>query len=961
MEPIASRYLGWSDLPADLTQVEIEVLFTLSPSLISFLGTRRSDLSRLGLALQVCYVRMSGRLLGSTKLVSSEILATLARQLDIRPPMLASMRSLYRRRQTRYDHQKEAVAILGLKSLSAGSSRQLGAYLSEQAARCIGSDSLMHDAMTWLHRHEYLLPPRRGLEEIVARARERADQKLIVGISRDVPDVTCAQWISQLSERKSGRRGLFEALLTTPKGRSVSVLEAQTAKIAALRDLGADRLTLGGLSPALIAQHAAMVSARPASRIGRVSEPYRTIQIACFLHERLFSLSDQAARMADHLIARLWGQARRLTEEQDRGIQAQQQAFLLRLTLAASSDMDDAAFGALARSRLNDAGPILITGRLSRIRQTLLSSAKDLRRIGRATSTMRLELEGTQSKCATEFFENQTTEAADKALAAAGRTWTKLATPKVDLLNLASVASAMMLKRCLRNGSIGIAHSIEHRSPQHRLIPESQWPKTRRTLIRETGLPATSEAFLNRLKPALEIGLNALAKTVDSGGLTIADGRLVVPKLNAEAVDPKLRQTRLRAFGMIGKVQLPDILIEIDAITGFSSLLIGQEPAGDQDLVVRYAALLALGSDLTPASVCRMINGVEPKAVSRMVERIIAGGKLRQASDAILAFMRGHTIADLWGSGITASADMLSLETARHLWSARTDPRRQTASIGSYTHILDQWAILYDQPVLLGRRQTGVAIEGALRQNSIPHLEQLAVDTHGHTHFGMALAKLCGLDLCPRLAGISHRSLYLPTGMAVPESIKSIASPTIKPKDLNEGWDGLLRLAASVRTGHCPATFAMDWYGSAARGQAIHTAGTQAGKLLLTLYLCDYLTKLDFQRQVGKLLSQGEAVHTLQRALISRPLAPRSGRDQAELTAISGAMSLLANIIMAWNTSKLDALKASSPALFPNNHMAHIAPITHSHINMRGMMTFDFTAHREALFKRQSNQFSNFG
>jgi Domain of unknown function (DUF4158) len=134
MEPIASRYLGWSDLPADLTQVEIEVLFTLGPSLISFLGTRRSDLSRLGLALQVCFVRMSGRLLGSTKLVSSEILATLARQLDIRPPMLASMRSLYRRRQTRYDHQKEAVAILGLKSLSAGSSRQLGAYLSEQAA-----------------------------------------------------------------------------------------------------------------------------------------------------------------------------------------------------------------------------------------------------------------------------------------------------------------------------------------------------------------------------------------------------------------------------------------------------------------------------------------------------------------------------------------------------------------------------------------------------------------------------------------------------------------------------------------------------------------------------------------------------------------------------------------------------------------------------------------------------------
>src|SRR3546814_18035603 len=99
---------------------------------------------------------------------------------------------------------------------------------------------------------------------------------------------------------------------------------------------------------------------------------------------------------------------------------------------------------------------------------------------------------------------------------------------------------------------------------------------------------------------------------------------------------------------------------------------------------------------------------------------------------------------------------MMSLDATRHLWNARHEPRRGTPAIGTYTHVLDQWAIMNDMPIILNRRQAGPAIEGALRHEQV-ELTRLAVDTHGHTHFAMALAKLIGLDLCPRLAGLSTR------------------------------------------------------------------------------------------------------------------------------------------------------------------------------------------------------------
>jgi hypothetical protein len=58
---------------------------------------------------------------------------------------------------------------------------------------------------------------------------------------------------------------------------------------------------------------------------------------------------------------------------------------------------------------------------------------------------------------------------------------------------------------------------------------------------------------------------------------------------------------------------------------------------------------------------------------------------------------------------------MMSLETARTVWQARTDPRRRTASIGMYTHVRDRCGIFYDQPIVLNERQAGSAIEGVIR------------------------------------------------------------------------------------------------------------------------------------------------------------------------------------------------------------------------------------------------------
>ena len=87
-------------------------------------------------------------------------------------------------------------------------------------------------------------------------------------------------------------------------------------------------------------------------------------------------------------------------------------------------------------------------------------------------------------------------------------------------------------------------------------------------------------------------------------------------------------------------------------------------------------------------------------------------GRLRRANERVVKFQVKHAIAELWGSGKTASSDMMSLDASIHLWNARVDPQRRTHAAGMYTRALDQHGIVDDQPIVLNERQAGPAIEG---------------------------------------------------------------------------------------------------------------------------------------------------------------------------------------------------------------------------------------------------------
>ena len=97
----------------ELTEFELQTFFSFGRDELELIARRRGDNHKLGLALHIGFVRMSGRPLNSVRAVPAVLLRHLGSVLGIETPDLASLRALYARGRTLFDHQQQACEVLG--------------------------------------------------------------------------------------------------------------------------------------------------------------------------------------------------------------------------------------------------------------------------------------------------------------------------------------------------------------------------------------------------------------------------------------------------------------------------------------------------------------------------------------------------------------------------------------------------------------------------------------------------------------------------------------------------------------------------------------------------------------------------------------------------------------------------------------------------------------------------------
>src|ERR1019366_5956893 len=186
-------YLGWTRLPADVSEFEISHFFSLRAEERSAVLTRYRDSLRLGAALQIGFLKMCGRPLDAIQRVPVDLLKHLGEQLEIPAPTIATFRTLY-------EHQRWAIEFLGMIRFEPTDTDKLLPSLCDVVRAGVSGDHLLTATRKLLYENRFVIPGTRRLSNLMQAAVSSVEHDALSAIERTIPVLIRNRWLDALSE-----------------------------------------------------------------------------------------------------------------------------------------------------------------------------------------------------------------------------------------------------------------------------------------------------------------------------------------------------------------------------------------------------------------------------------------------------------------------------------------------------------------------------------------------------------------------------------------------------------------------------------------------------------------------------------------------------------------------------------------------------------------------------------------
>jgi Domain of unknown function (DUF4158) len=229
------RYFGHEGFPRDLSPPEVARFFTPTPEELPVVLQRRSPTNRIAFALQIGFLKMTGRSLNSVELVPQDVLAHLGQVVGCPPPRIASIRALYSRRRTLFDHQAAARQLLGRREVPEHGLRGLTAYLRREAIGTYSGTELASKARIWLIGGNYVLPREREIRRQTIRALRHHERVLFDAVCAATEARLRQGWADRLLEpAPDGGTTRLEWLQAPPTNRPATERTDHLARIGFL-------------------------------------------------------------------------------------------------------------------------------------------------------------------------------------------------------------------------------------------------------------------------------------------------------------------------------------------------------------------------------------------------------------------------------------------------------------------------------------------------------------------------------------------------------------------------------------------------------------------------------------------------------------------------------------------------------------------------------------------------------
>ena len=193
---------GFERIPANLSRTELFRYFTFTEEDQREIDPCRGDYHKIGFALLLGGVRLTGRVLYDCELVPRSLVAHICDQLALGVPLFLTYPQ---RRPTRAEHIERIKSSLGLRSCTAADRLFITHHVRERVRAGARPHKLLPSREQMLRAHAIALPGVTVLQKRMSSARVAAEEELFGELSGRVDEATTERLLAllqvQLGER----------------------------------------------------------------------------------------------------------------------------------------------------------------------------------------------------------------------------------------------------------------------------------------------------------------------------------------------------------------------------------------------------------------------------------------------------------------------------------------------------------------------------------------------------------------------------------------------------------------------------------------------------------------------------------------------------------------------------------------------------------------------------------------
>lgn len=956
-------------------EMQLARYFHLDQSDLDFIFRRRGDQNRLGFALQLTSVRFLGTFLSDLASIPSNVQIFVASQLSIKE---AGVLADYAQRETtRREHAAMIREQYGYREFGNSLwSFRLGRLLYDRSWISNERPSLLFDfATAWLIKNKVLLPGATTLTRLISEIRDRANKRL---------------WLRLSSLPSKEQKVVLETLLAIPEGHRASHLDLYrqgpitvsgpsfiqaVERYKGLMAFGMRSLDFSRIPPVRLkslARHAAMISM---TKLDRMPDGKRMAMLVAFAKAFEIIALDEALDVLDLLISDIIGEAKKVGQkERLRTIKDLDQSALILAEVCTlilndntkNRELKEAILSKVSIEKLKAsintiyslARPLddnfhnEMVEQYGRVRRFLPKMLQDID--FEAAPAGKAILEAFKYLATLDFSGNKLLKNAP--LEFIPNSWKRLIFDKDGRVSKRGYTLCFLnrMQDSLRRRDVYVAKSDRWGDPRTKLLTDADWRANRMQICRTLGHPADPKEAISALVKTLDTTyLEVAANFKDNEAVNLDYSTkplsLTITHLEKLEEPPSLTQLSKQVNDLLPKVDLTELLLEINAHTGFAEEFthISKSNARANDLAISICAVLlseACNIGLEPL-IKHHVPALTRHRLNWVKQNYLRAETLVSANARLVDYQATLNLAKKWGGGEVASADGMRFVAPIRTVNARPNRKYFGANRGItwYNFVSDQFSGFHGIVIPGTMRDSIFVLEGLLEQQTSLTPTEIMTDTAGSSDMVFGLFWLLGYQFSPRLADAGQAVFWRVNKNTDYGVLNELARGCINTHRIEEHWDDMLRVAGSLKLGTIHVSELIRSLLKSDRPSSLAQAIIDAGRINKTLYLLNYIDDDEYRRRILTQLNRGEGRHAVARAICYGQRGEIRKRYREGQEDQLGALGLVTNALVLWNTiymqASLDHLREQSVKINVEDE-ARLSPLASKHINMLGHYSF---------------------